>query len=111
MHLEILYLSNMYSHFCTYQDADSELTPTKFLLPMDAKTPNSIKKLFSEPEISGTQEKLDELAGLFAGKFNGNVFLYHKLTINISVSICLPRVEHGIHLLQFIMSQIPKMEY
>ncbi|KAE8750337.1 hypothetical protein FOCC_FOCC002897 [Frankliniella occidentalis] len=49
---------------------DSELTPPKVSWPNESKSQNSIKKLFTEPEPSSTQEKLDELAQLFGAKFN-----------------------------------------
>lgn len=51
-------------------DPDSELTPPKVSWPNESKSQNSIKKLFTEPEPSSTQEKLDELAQLFGAKFN-----------------------------------------
>ncbi|KAK3925826.1 Claspin [Frankliniella fusca] len=53
-----------------FLDADQELTPPKSSWPSECKSQNSIKKLFTEPQPSSTQEKLDELAQLFGAKFN-----------------------------------------
>ncbi|KAJ1528505.1 hypothetical protein ONE63_006912 [Megalurothrips usitatus] len=59
----------------SFMDPDLDVTPTKLPWTIDAKSQSQsgIKTLFSEPEPSSTQEKFDELVGLFGGKFNGGI--------------------------------------
>lgn len=52
----------------SYMDIDPELTPQKMIT--DMKPQSSLKKLFGESQVYSTQDKLKEIAGLFADKFN-----------------------------------------
>lgn len=56
----------------SFQDTDTEITPTKSPWTLETKPQSGMKKLFGESQTYSTQQKLNELAGLFADKFNGN---------------------------------------
>ncbi|XP_034238873.1 claspin-like [Thrips palmi] len=52
----------------SFMDTSQELTPQK--TSIDPRPQSSLKKLFGETQIYSTQDKLKEIAGLFADKFN-----------------------------------------